>query len=261
MADEAAKKATGWRESGPPTPPAARLDLGHNTHLRSAVGAWVKRHIKEEWKNNWQHADHGGFLRQWLPELDPQSKALVRYSGLTTPEASALFQARTGKIGFNHLLATIKRSKTALCPCEQDRETITHVLLHCTRYDALRRQLWGSDYTSHPQHTRDALTDPKYAPRTAKFLLATGRLPYLREMVPMRVTEDGEAVEVREERVSGAEALPEEDYEGRGGTMETGPPLGGAERNPGAGDSSMGPDEAVIRGIGHRRAPGEQLNP
>lgn len=76
MADDAAKRATGWRANGSPGPPAARLAGIPSQGLRSAAGAWVKEYTKEEWRNNWRHAAHGGHLRQYLPELDSHSKAL-----------------------------------------------------------------------------------------------------------------------------------------------------------------------------------------
>lgn len=56
----------------------------------------------------------------------------------------------------------------------------------------------GADYTAHPQHVKDALTDLRHAPKAAQLLLASKRLPYLREMARLRVAENGEVEEVPE---------------------------------------------------------------
>ncbi|PLB45341.1 hypothetical protein P170DRAFT_313443, partial [Aspergillus steynii IBT 23096] len=99
MADDAAKRATGWRNNAPPGPPAARLADIPRQGLRSSAGAVVQR-----------------------------------YKGLSAPQASTLFQARTGKIGLNHFLTTIRKQEDPLCPCGQAEETVAHILLRCTRY-------------------------------------------------------------------------------------------------------------------------------
>ncbi|KAI9035626.1 uncharacterized protein KD926_003195 [Aspergillus affinis] len=145
----------------------------------------------------------------------------------------------SGKIGLNNFLATIKRADNPRCPCERAPETVAHILLDCSRYEALRFKLWGPDHTYHPRHIRDALTDSKHAPRMAKFLLATGRLPYLREMARLQVTEGGQMKEVPDE-VGRAEDHKGDVEEQQGGAED---------RDPGA-EAAVEPGAAATPGSG-----------
>lgn len=57
---------------------------------------------------DWESAEHGKLLRQWLPTIGPKSKALSLYTGLIRAESSVLVQLRTGKIGLKANLASIE---------------------------------------------------------------------------------------------------------------------------------------------------------
>ena len=54
-------------------------------------------------------------------------------------------------------------------------ETVSHVLMNCDRYDALRTTTWDS--REHiPRTFREFLVDPKQARRSAHFMVGTGLL-------------------------------------------------------------------------------------
>lgn len=179
LADTMAKQATGWRATGPYGPKAPPLDGRPAPPLRSAVDRWIRGSSWEEWKDRWQRAGPdapGGQLRQLLPTVDRRTPAL--YQGLTRAESSALVQARTGKIGLNEWLHSVRRADSERCPCGSGAETVFHVLLRCRLYQDQRRRLWG-DAQTLPANLAEALGDPTQARRSAALLLGTGRLRYL----------------------------------------------------------------------------------
>ena len=170
-ADRLAKEATGWRANG-----------GRGQHaqifsplqpLQSAVARWARARAKEDWRKEWAKAKHGHELRQLLPEVD--RKSLQLYSGLSKKLSAALIQMRTGKIALRQYLSKIQAAETDECPCGMGPETVSHVLMNCDRYDALRTTTW--DGREHiPRTFREFLVDPKQARRSAHFMVGTGLL-------------------------------------------------------------------------------------
>jgi hypothetical protein len=68
----------------------------------------------EEWQTEWKGSSHGRHLRELLPELSP--KTINLYDNLTPAERSVLLQMRTGKIGLNSFLATVRQAESNQCP-------------------------------------------------------------------------------------------------------------------------------------------------
>lgn len=184
MADLHAKLATGWRlkGTGKPAPPLWGLP---QKALRSAVDRQIKQQSKDRWTTYWSHdTTPGATLRRVLPT---PNKAIFRlYQGLDTPERTVLTQLRTGKIGLNAYLHTIKVRDSPICENCNLRvpETPHHVLFHCPRYGALRATYWGPTPQDRPRNLREALADAKWTHQTARLALATGRLTYLRPADP-----------------------------------------------------------------------------
>ena len=185
-ADRLAKEATGWRADGrsghraqifPPLQP-----------LQSAVTRWARAKAKEDWKKEWTKAKHGHQLRHLLPEVDP--KCLRLYNGLSKQLSAALIQMRTGKIALRQYLSKIQAADTDECPCSMGPETVSHVLMNCDRYDALRTTTWdGREYI--PRNLGEFLADPKQARRSASFMVGTG---LLRAPSPADPSASGDAV-------------------------------------------------------------------
>ena len=185
-ADRLAKEATGWRADG---------SSGHRAQifpplqpLQSAVTRWARAKAKEDWRKEWTKAKHGHQLRHLLPEVDP--KCLRLYNGLSKQLSAALIQMRTGKIALRQYLSKIQAADTDECPCGMGPETVSHVLMNCDRYDALRTTTW--DGREHiPRNLREFLADPKQARRSASFMVGTG---LLRAPSPADPSASGDAV-------------------------------------------------------------------
>ncbi|KAJ5794256.1 hypothetical protein N7457_000855 [Penicillium paradoxum] len=151
QADALAKKATGWR-----------------AEERDTLGT------RADWANPPTGAP-GRELRRVMPFL--QRRGTEIFTGLTAPERSALIQARTGHIGLNAVLFRWGKVDSPTCPaCQEHDETVNHVLFLCPAHSGQRDQIWGPQLA--PRTLAHAL-GPDHAKKTARFLLGTGRLPYL----------------------------------------------------------------------------------
>jgi hypothetical protein len=158
--DEMAKWAMGWASRG-------------------ARDRMIKGEIKDFWMDNWRRAKYnepGSALRRVLPDIRRRGTDI--HEGLTPVERTALVQARTGKIGLNAYLYTIKKVPSSFCACHRAPETLEHLLLYCSQWEELRHQHWG-DTQSRPTDLTEALGTTRYAGPSARILLGSGRLPYL----------------------------------------------------------------------------------
>src|ERR1700704_6561442 len=94
-----------------------------------------RKGVLTEWRERW-HREQGR-KASWpesIAALDqPSQSCLKLYSQLKKVESSALFQARTGRIGLRRFLASVKvpEVESEECLCEKGKETAEHVLLHC----------------------------------------------------------------------------------------------------------------------------------
>jgi hypothetical protein len=88
-----------------------------------------------EWTERW-HKEQGR-KASWpesIAALDqPFQSGLKLYSQLKKAESSALFQARTGRIGLWRFLAFVRvpRVESEECLYGKGKETAEHILLHC----------------------------------------------------------------------------------------------------------------------------------
>jgi hypothetical protein len=91
--------------------------------------------VLTEWTERW-HKERGR-KASWpesIAALDqPSQSGLKLYSQLKKAESSALFQARTGRIGLRRFLASVRVPgvESKECLCGKGKETAEHVLLHC----------------------------------------------------------------------------------------------------------------------------------
>lgn len=136
--DEEAKKAAQGKSS--PTlalPPLLRTPLpSSSTALKQTHLAGLKKKWQEEWKKSPRHAK--------LTKIDPQfpfDKFRKRQDKLTRAQASMLMQIRTGHIGLNKYLFTIKKARSPKCQLcfecsgREIPETVKHFLFECQGYD------------------------------------------------------------------------------------------------------------------------------
>jgi hypothetical protein len=98
-------------------------------------GCQSRKAVLTEWRKRWH--EERGCKASWpesIAALDqPSQSCLKLYSQLNKAESSALFQARTGRIGLRRFLASVKVPgvESEECLCEKGKKTAEHVLLHC----------------------------------------------------------------------------------------------------------------------------------
>ena len=101
---------------------------------------------------------------------EPSIASLRLYSKLKKAESSALFQARTGRIGLRGFLATtrVPGIESGDCLCRGGRETAEHMLLHCNN----RPQA----YWSRGARFYKLVSEPESGALVARQLIQSGRL-------------------------------------------------------------------------------------
>lgn len=102
-------------------------------------------------------------------------KSLVKYKSLTWAHASILFQMRTGKIGLNHLLYTVKKIDWREFSCGTPHQTPAHLLLDFPDWTDLRHEtLWHG--RRQIRDISELLNDPSWAKLVVNFMERTGIL-------------------------------------------------------------------------------------
>ena len=94
------------------------------------------------WRQNWSESRKGAHSRAIQPQ--PGEETFNRLSRLPRAWSSLVIQLRTGKVGFRAFLCQRKVPgyEDSICPdCDAHEEmTVTHVLLKCRKWCALRRE-------------------------------------------------------------------------------------------------------------------------
>jgi hypothetical protein len=165
-----------WKEN---TPAGPRCNVGRNPRRpRNAPRNPSRRKRKTkaltllrqwadlEWCRRWQQAGKEKEASTWKGRWIDRPDKL--YDGLTKAESTALVLLRTEAIGLNAWLA--KRRVPGVdkaCPCGWHVQSVTHVLLHCPRYDRedLLRRL-------STQRVDRILSEPTQAAAAAKWLIS-----------------------------------------------------------------------------------------
>ena len=129
----------------------------------SRVG--ITTHFATEDKNN-SAARQGSITARG----EPSRAVLKLYSKLKKAESSALFQARTGRIGLRRFLAISKVPgiESEDCLCGGGRETAEHMLLHC---DDRPRAYWSRGAVFHK-----LVSEPETGAIIARQLIQSGKL-------------------------------------------------------------------------------------
>lgn len=98
-------------------------------HIRP-IFSTLKALAMQKWDTRWNNHKHGRHLHRLQPTRDKSS--VQKHTGLPRPLASILFQMRTGKIGRNDFLFSVKRAESAKCPCSDHsaNQTVAHVLMY-----------------------------------------------------------------------------------------------------------------------------------
>jgi ribonuclease HI len=169
-ADEAAKKAA--RD-----PTINRTSSWKYTHhpLKSAQKTRIKALAESNWREQWlENTKTANALRHLSKHPKFQSGKSYYGSAPTRKSASLLAQMRTGHCGLNLYLKRFKKTPSAYCKCQYQRETVQHFLLECREYktqrDALRRTVG-----SGKMKMQILLGDPKYIKHIVNYVEDTKR--------------------------------------------------------------------------------------
>jgi ribonuclease HI len=167
--DKAAKKATGWRQHGRRSLPA---DAPPNLYtIRSTMKRWCKTQAERAWTAKWRTDTKGRATYRHTPT--PTQKVLRLHEGLTKRESALLVQLRTEKIGFNDFLFTrrVPDVTSPRCDCGARRQTVAHILLHCSKRRNLRNRIFAN--LSGRDNIRAILSTPQLATKAIQYVEQT----------------------------------------------------------------------------------------
>jgi ribonuclease HI/exonuclease III len=178
--DELAKRAAGHGRSN------QRITAHPNLRrLQSALKTQLIKETNQEWTTRWDTTNVGRALHRHFPRFSPKKGNLASHTHLKKGLSSILTQLRTGKIALRTYLKRIGKTDTSTCQCGAEDQTPEHLLLHCSRFNDLRKEIWP---TGQPNNKKELTTEPKQAERSAKFIYLTGLLGQFKEAKTHLVT-------------------------------------------------------------------------
>jgi hypothetical protein len=166
------KKRQEQLQSGAATLTVGQERLAWAEKREQDLGEESKKATSAEWGRRWvqgRRGGRGGWQVSLAKDGRPRPKNIKLYSKLKKAESSAVFQARTGRIGLRHFLAKarVPEISSPECSCGHGLETAEHVLLHCKD----RPSSW-------PRGTRfrKIMEAPECVGQVARDLIQCGRL-------------------------------------------------------------------------------------
>ena len=136
-ANIAAKEATGWRATGPPSTP---LHTPPNLPTSTSVYKTAARYrANEQWAENWKTKKHERTTSKLIHE--PSASVLHKFNAMSQADSSVILQARTGKIGLRSYLHSIGAEDSRNCPCGEEAQSVQHILLCCPEFEELRETI------------------------------------------------------------------------------------------------------------------------
>ncbi|KAJ5927721.1 reverse transcriptase [Penicillium verhagenii] len=163
--------------------------------LLTAARAILREQALEEWTQEWQSSEHGGYVRDLFPA--PTKTVFLLHEPLRRPTSAVLIQMQVGKLALPAYLATITawrdeavaRAHEQGAPdwnpsdchhCERGEMNTQHVLLTCPNFAELRAKILGLN--RDPGDWTRWLTTPKLVPKAASFMLGTRLLGQFRHL-------------------------------------------------------------------------------
>jgi hypothetical protein len=103
----------------------------------------------------------------------PATTVAVNYEGLTKRESALLVQLRTEKIGLNNFLFAqrVPDVTSPRCDCGARRQTVAHILLHCSKHRNLRNRIFAN--LSGRDNIRAILGTPQLATKAIQYIEQT----------------------------------------------------------------------------------------
>jgi len=181
---EAKKAASGLSSINELLPPYLRkpLLINPSAGLRANNDA-----LNKEWSRDWRKTERGKRTIK-IDSTTPSAKLLktLSYKKLSREAASRLAQLRLQHFPLNKYLHRFKRTDKANCPaCGEDKETIAHFLLHCTKYAFERWALAQQVKKRKKDLTIETLLgDPELALPLANYIDSTGRFKVKQDEYP-----------------------------------------------------------------------------
>ncbi len=145
--------------------------LAWATQREQEHGGQGRKAVLSEWRKRW-HQERARKV-SWPESVaalgQPDKSSLKLYGQLKKAESSALFQARTGRIGLRRFLASarVPGIESAECLCGKGQETAEHILLHCDD----RPRTW-----SRGAQFRKLVSEAASGGQVARQLIQSGRL-------------------------------------------------------------------------------------
>jgi hypothetical protein len=98
---------------------------------------------------------------------------LQPYQRLSKRESALLVQLRTEKIGLNDFLFArgVPEVASPRCDCGARRQTVTHILLHCSKRRNLRNRIFANLSGRHSLRT--ILSTPRLATKAIEYMEQT----------------------------------------------------------------------------------------
>ncbi|KAF6782471.1 hypothetical protein CSOJ01_16001 [Colletotrichum sojae] len=139
--------------------------------IRSTVKTWSHKQSHQTWQTNWKTETRGRASFRLAPK--PTKKVIQLHEGLSKRRSALLVQMRTEKIGLQDFLFSrrVPGITNANCPCQEGRQTVSHILLRCRRFRQLRRQELGGLPGRH--NLRVILNKRKAAAKAIRFIEQT----------------------------------------------------------------------------------------
>ncbi|XP_063952156.1 uncharacterized protein LOC135153466 [Lytechinus pictus] len=142
----------------------AALEAASSSSLASAItlhkesAKTMRKNTEKLWQRRWDRSTKG----RWTYQLQPTVARKSAHSSLPRSTEVKLMRMLTGHTKLNDNMHRIfpHNHPSPNCSCNRDRETIEHVLLHCSLYESSRLKMIqtieiGYSKTNTPYHLRE----------------------------------------------------------------------------------------------------------
>jgi len=141
----------------------------------AAIKAQYKEKMAKEWATLWRKSKRAK-RQAAFDKRPPSNQTLKFFRGLPRRSCSLVTQLRTGFVGLNGYLHRINAVDSPNCPNCQVKETTTHFLLQCNRFNEQRHTLRLSMGKRNALTLRNLLGNPRFTFKLLRYVHATGRL-------------------------------------------------------------------------------------
>ena len=119
----------------------------------------------------WRKDTKGRTTYRHMPT--PTKKVLQLHEGRPKRESALLIQLRNEKIGLNDFLFArrVPGVTSPRCDCGARRQTVAHILLHCSKYRDLRNRIFAN--LSERDNIRTILSTPQLATKAIEYIEQT----------------------------------------------------------------------------------------